>query len=182
MHGMTLTMALIVALAASGANAATYSSPLNGTVETCCAAPGPWFGDVTVTTNEDGDGLFTGAQLQSITVSSEAYPGPGVVLLDFYSDGFGVGVDGSAATWPTVTISNGQVSDIEELYTGGGAQWDFSGVDVSWSTIGGSVSAAGAIGSVPEPSGFAMLLLGLAAMPSLRRSLGMGARQQRASG
>ena len=176
MHGKTLTMALIAALAGSGANATTYSSPLIGTAKGCCAALGPWFGDVTVTTNEAGDGLFTGAELQSISVSSYAYPGPGVVLLDFYSDGFGIGFDGRAATWPTVTISNGQISDIEELYTGSSEHWDFSGVDVNWSSIGGSVSATGTIGSVPEPSGFAMLLLGLAAMLSSRRSLGKGAR------
>ena len=179
----TLAVALIVACAGSGAKADAYSSPLSGMVEVClpeCGFSGPWFGEVIVTTNEGGDGLFSGTELQSISVSSYAYAGPRVTLLDFDSDGFGVGLDGSAAAWPTVTISNGQIGDIEELYTGDGAQWDFSNRHVGWSNVSGSIVAFAGIGAVPEASSRAMLLLGVAALALSCRSTGRASRRRRA--
>ncbi len=183
----TLAVALIVACAGSSAKAATYSSPLSGMVDVClpgveCVVTGPWFGEVTVTTNEEDNGQFSGPELQSISVNSYAYASPNVTLLDFYSDGFGVGPDGSAAAWPNVTIWNGQISDIEELYTGGGAQWDFSSSHVRWSSGDGSIVAFASIGAVPEASSHAMLLLGLSALALLCRSTGTASRRRRAGG
>lgn len=182
----TLAVALIVACAGSAANAATYSSPLSGAVDVClpdaaCVITGPWFGTVVVTTNEGGDGLFSGADLQSISVDSYAYPGPNVTLLDFYSDGFGMGVDGgSAAAWPIVSIWNGQISDIEEFYTGGVGQWDFSSSHVRWTGDGDVIVAFAAIGAVPEASGRGPLMLGLAVLVLLWRAPGLASRSRHA--
>ena len=145
---------------------------------TCANGPGAyitpigWSGSINITTSDDHDGVYSGAEVLSFNMASN--------LASFTTDGLGSGLFGWGLA---VTVNDGRVTSIN----GGGYPYppnvdpytgiSFSGLTASYSfgdchhcgVYAATAELTPVVTSVPEPETYLMTLAGLAMIGALAR-------------
>jgi hypothetical protein len=149
-----------------------YDFTFNGTghadyVSQCCTPFGcmcvydfPFYGTVRVETSGSGDGIFSGSDLVAVSLTWKDGLGPLVTIVQAGAqDPF------ARQYFPTATVLNGEVVDIQASY-----QYGHGAVSVDdmifhysqrYTAIGGEQASAPLIPAIPEPSSALLLLGGL---------------------
>jgi hypothetical protein len=143
----------------SGTGHADYVSQCCSPFGCMCVYDFPFYGSVRVETSGPGDGFFSGSDLVAVSLTWKDGLGPLVTVVE-------PGVpDAGPQYFPTATVLNGAVVDIQASY-----QYGHGGVDVHdmtfyysqrYTAIGSEYASAALIPAIPEPNSALLLLAGL---------------------
>jgi hypothetical protein len=127
-----------------------------------------WEGTLTVTTIGAADGTYSGKDLLAVSLSSS--------LSNFWTDGDNSNHFALTKAPVSVTVVDGLVSSLDFSFAPGPyEQFHFGGLSASYFYGGGgchhcgSTYASATLAPIPEPSTYAMMVIGLAALAYVAR-------------